>query len=104
MITMTITYPHDEGASFDWDYFADKHLPAVGNAFKPFGLNFASVLQGIEGVPGGPPAYIVTVILNFSDDRAARNAAASDGARELMADVANFTTVKPLIQFNRMVS
>ena len=103
MITLSITYPHTEGAPFDWDYYIGKHLPLVGETFKPFGLTFASVLRGIEKVGGGPPPYVVTVLLTFSDDQAGRNAIMSDGARKLGEDVANFTTIKPVVQINTPV-
>lgn len=100
MITISITYPHTEGATFDWDYYVGKHLPLVGQTFKPFGLTFASVLRGIEAVGGGPPPYVVTVLLTFSDDQAGRNAIASESARMLRDDLANFTTIKPVLQIN----
>ena len=100
MITISITYPHTEGATFDWDYYIGKHLPLVGQTFKPFGLTFASVLRGIEAVGGGAPPYVVTVLLTFSDDQAARNAIASEPARKLREDLANFTTIKPVVQLN----
>lgn len=100
MVTISITYPHIEGARFDWDYYIGKHLPLVGQTFKPFGLTFASVLRGIEAVGGGSPPYVVTVLLTFSDDQAARNAIASEPARKLREDLANFTTIKPIIQLN----
>lgn len=100
MITISITYPHTEGAPFDWDYYVGTHLPLVGQTFRPFGLTFASVLRGIEAVGGGAPPYLVTVLLTFSDDQAARNAIASDAARKLRDDVANFTTVRPVVQIN----
>jgi uncharacterized protein (TIGR02118 family) len=104
MITLSITYPLTEGAPFDWDYYVAKHLPMVGETFKPFGLTFASVLRGIEAVGGGPAPYVVTVLLTFSDDEAARNAIASQGAKKLREDLANFTTIKPVLQFNTPVS
>ena len=104
MITLSITYPHTEGADFDWDYYVGKHLPLVGETFKPFGLAFASVLRGIEAIGGGAPPYVVMILLTFSDDQAGRNAIMSDGARKLREDLANFTTIKPLIQLNTPVS
>ena len=100
MITISITYPHVDGATFDWNYYTATHLPLVGETFKPFGLTFASVLRGIEAAGGGAPPYVVTVLLTFSDDQAARNAIASEPARKLREDLANFTTLKPIVQLN----
>jgi uncharacterized protein (TIGR02118 family) len=103
MYILTITYPKFADATFDFDYFQSKHLPEVGKAFKPYGLGYASVLRGEESLGGGEPAFFATTILSFSDEEAARNAVASDAAKGLMADVANFTNVTPVLQFNTSV-
>jgi uncharacterized protein (TIGR02118 family) len=103
MYVLTITYPKSAGASFDFDYFREKHLPEVGKAFQPFGLGYAAVLRGEESLGGGDPAYFVTVILSFATEQGARDAVASEAAKALSADVANFTTVKPVMQLNTAV-
>jgi uncharacterized protein (TIGR02118 family) len=103
MYILTIHYPRSEGATFDFDYYKSTHLPAVGEAFKPFGLGYASVLRGEESVGGGEPAYFVTTILSFAEEEAARNAIKSEAGRALAKDVANFTNVTPSLQFNTPV-
>jgi uncharacterized protein (TIGR02118 family) len=103
MYILTITYPKSKGATFDFDYFRSKHLPEVGKAFGPFGLGFASVLKGEESLDGKDPAYFAITILSFREEQGARDAAASDGANALMKDIANFTSAKPVVQFNTAV-
>ena len=103
MYILTITYPKSADASFDFDYFRSKHLPEVGKAFKPFGLGYASVLRGEQSLDGKDPAYFATTILSFATEQGARDAVASDAARALSADIANFTSVTPVIQFNTSV-
>ena len=103
MYILTITYPKSADASFDFDYFRSKHLPEVGKAFKPFGLGYASVLRGEQSLDGKDPAYFATTILSFATEQGARGAVASDAARALSADIANFTSVTPVIQFNTSV-
>jgi len=103
MYILTVTYPKSKGATFDFDYYRQKHLPAVGEAFGPFGLGYASVLKGEESVDGKDPAYFAVAILSFSDERGARDAVASEGARALIEDIPNFTTAKPVLQFNTAV-
>lgn len=104
MYVLTITYPKSPDASFDFDYFRSKHLPQVGKAFKPFGLGYASVLRGEESVGGGEPAYFATTILSFATEQGARDAVASKAARALAKDVAKFTSVTPVMQFNSSVA
>ena len=103
MYIITIHSPNADGATFDHDYYRTKHLPEVGKVFQPFGLGYASVLKGEENVNGAPPAFFVTAILSFRDEQGARAAIASEGANALRADIANFTSVTPVMQFNTAV-
>ena len=103
MYILTITYPKSADANFDFDYFRSTHLPAVGKAFKPFGLGYASVLRGEELLGGGDPAYFATTILSFATEEGARNAVVSDAGKALADDIANFTSVMPVMQFNSAV-
>ena len=103
MYIITIHYPNADGATFDHEYYRTRHLPEVGKAFQPFGLGYASVLKGEESVNGAPPAYFVTTILSFRDEQGARAAITSDGAKALRDDIANFTSVTPVMQFNTAV-
>jgi uncharacterized protein (TIGR02118 family) len=103
MYILTITYPKAKGATFDFDYYRQKHLPEVGKAFGPFGLGYASVLKGEESLDGKEPAYFATAILSFATEQGARDAIASDGGRALADDIKNFTTAKPVMQFNTAV-
>lgn len=104
MYILTVTYPKSPDARFDFDYFRSRHLPEVGKAFQPHGLGYASVLRGEESLDGGEPAYFATTILSFATEEGARNAVASDAGKVLAADIANFTDVTPVMQFNSAVS
>jgi len=104
MYILTVTYPKSADASFDFDYFCSKHLPEMGKAFKPFGLGYASVLRGEQALDGGEPAYFAITILSFATEQGARDAVASDAGRALAGDIANFTSVAPVMQFNTPMS
>lgn len=103
MYILTVTYPNSKGSTFDFDYFRTRHLPEVGKAFGQFGLGYASVLRGEQSVDGKAPAYHATTILSFRDEQGARDAVASDGGKALAEDIANFTSAKPVLQFNTPV-
>lgn len=103
MYILTIHYPNTGGATFDFDYFHTRHLPEVGKAFAPFGLGWATVMKGEESLDGGPPPFFATTVLSFPTEQAARDATRSAEARALNADVANFTSVTPQMQFNTSV-
>jgi len=103
MYILTVTYPKSTDATFDYDYFRTQHLPQVGKTFRPFGLGYASVLRGEQGLDGQEPAYFATSIFSFATEKGARDAVESDGAKDLIADIANFTSVTPVMQFNTSV-
>jgi uncharacterized protein (TIGR02118 family) len=104
MYILTITYPNSPDATFDFDYFRTQHLPRIGQTFGPFGLGYASVLKGEQSVDGKDPAFFATTILSFATEKGARDAMISAGAQALAADIANFTSVKPVMQFNTSVA
>lgn len=103
MYILTVTYPKSKGATFDFDYYRTRHLPEVGKTFGPFGLGYASVMKGEESIDGKDPAYFAVALLSFATEQGARDAVASDGAKALIEDIANFTTAKPVLQFNTAV-
>ena len=104
MYILTVTYPKSKGATFDFDYYRTRHLPEVGKAFKPFGLGYAAVLRGEESLGGGDPAYFATTILSFPTEQGARDAVKSKAGKALAKDVADFTSVTPVLQFNTPVA
>lgn len=104
MHIITIHYPSEAGATFDHDYYRNIHLPLVGQKYQPYGLGFASVLKGEQALDGTVPPFLITTILSFPTERQAQAAAASEGTKEILADIANFTNVSPFVQFNTSVS
>ena len=103
MYIVAITYPNGEGATFDHDYYRTQHLPMVGKAFTPHGMGYASVLKGDARLDGSPPASLNQAIFSFREEEGARAAMASEEAGGLLADIANFTNVAPVIQFSTAV-
>ena len=103
MYILSIHYPNTNGAAFDFDYFHTRHLPEVGRVFRPFGLGWGTVMKGEESLDGSPPAFFATSVLSFPTEQAARDAVASEEAKALNADIANFTSATPLMQFNSSV-
>ena len=61
------------------------------------------MLRGEQSLDGKDPAFFATVILSFATEQGARDAVMSDAARTLSADIPNFTSVSPLMQFNTAV-
>lgn len=103
MYILTVTYPAADGATFDFDYYRQIHLPMVGEALGPHGLGYASVLKGEAALDGSPPPFLVQATFSFRDEAGARAAVASPETQQMIADIGNFTNVAPVLQFNTAV-
>ena len=101
MARVTISYPNDQGAHFDLDYYRSKHLPLVRSLMGQ-SITKIEVHQGI-GAPGEQPAAFLYVTAIYFDNMASLGAAMQENAAQIGADVANFTDIAPLIQIDAPV-
>jgi uncharacterized protein (TIGR02118 family) len=94
MIRLSVLYPTTEGATFDHDYYRDTHVPL---AVKAWGLDGAEIDKGIDG------PYVAAVHFTFESMDALGAAMGAPGTGEVMADVANYTTITPVLQTSEIV-
>jgi len=94
MIRLTVSYPSTEGATFDHDYYRDKHVPL---AVKTWGLDGAEIDKGIDG------PNVAAVHFRFESLDAMGAAMAVPGTAEVLADVANYTSIAPVLQTSEIV-
>lgn len=97
MIKVSVLYPHEEGGRFDIDYYCTRHFPMVqeklGAACKG-----VAVEEGLGGpVPGSPAPFVAIGHLLF-DSVEAFQSAFGPHAESIMADLANYTNIAPVIQ------
>jgi uncharacterized protein (TIGR02118 family) len=95
MIRFSVLYPSTEGATFDHDYYQNKHVPL---AVKTWGLPGAQIDKGLNG------PYVAAVHFEFESTEAMGAAMAAEGTAAVMADVANYTTIQPVTQTSEIVS
>ena len=103
MVRVIVSYPNQPGSRFDLDYYLNQHMPLVVEKLTPHGLSSASVDQGVAGgAPGSPAKYQIQAFLNFP---ALEQMQAGMGAAgpALMADIRNFTDVRPDLQINQVI-
>ncbi|MBV9248932.1 MAG: EthD family reductase [Acetobacteraceae bacterium] len=101
MIKVSVFYPAGANAKFDMNYYCTSHIPMVQ---KKLGAACKSVAveQGIGGAtPGAPPTYIAMGHLYF-DSVAAFQEAFGPHAKEIMADIPNYTDIQPIIQLSEV--
>jgi uncharacterized protein (TIGR02118 family) len=94
MIRFSVFYPTTEGATFDHDYYVNKHVPL---AQETWGVSGAEIDKGLNG------PYVAAVHFTFDSQEALGAALGSEGTGAVMADVANYTTIQPVIQTSEIV-
>jgi uncharacterized protein (TIGR02118 family) len=94
MIRFSVFYPETEGATFDHDYYVNKHVPL---AVETWGVARADIEKGLNG------PYVAAVHFTFEDQEALGAALGSEGTGAVMADMANYTTIQPVIQTSEIV-
>ena len=94
MIRLSVFYPSTDGATFDHDYYRDKHVPL---ACSTWGLDGAEIDKGVDG------PYVAAVHFKFASPEALQAAMGSEGTGAVLADVANYTTITPVLQTSEIV-
>ena len=101
MIKVSVLYPYKEGVGFDMTYYLNSHIPMV-RAKLGAACKGAAVEQGIAGAASGtPPAYVAMGHLLF-DTAESFQAAFAPHAATILADIANYTSIKPVIQISEV--
>jgi uncharacterized protein (TIGR02118 family) len=95
MIRLSVYYPTTEGATFDHDYYKANHVPLC---LRTWGMESAEIDKGIDG------PYVAAVHFRFASQDALGAAIASEGTGAILADVANYTTIQPVMQTSEIVS
>ena len=94
MIRLSVYYPSTDGATFDHDYYRNSHVPL---AVKTWGLRGAEIDKGIDG------PYVAAVHFKFESIEALQAAMGAEGTGDVLADVANYTSITPVLQTSEVV-
>lgn len=102
MIKVSVMYPHQPGARFDHAYYRDTHMPLVKARLGDACLYYA-IDKGLGGrEPGSAPAYVA--MCHFvCESLEAFEAAFGPHAREILADIPNYTDLQPVRQVSEVV-
>ena len=95
MIRSSVLYPETEGAAFDHDYYREHHVPL---AMRAWGLSRAEINKGVDG------PYVATVHFEFESAEAMQAAMAGEGTAEVLGDVANYTSITPILQTSEIIN
>lgn len=102
MIKVSVMYANEPGARFDHAYYRDKHMPLV-KARMGDSCNYYTVDKGLGGGSPGEPATYIAMCHIFCDSVEAFQAGFGPHAEEILADIPNYTDLKPTIQISEVV-
>lgn len=102
MIKVSVMYPNKPGARFDHQYYRDKHMPMVKAKMGDACLRY-TVDKGLAGGAPDAPATYVGMCQIFCDSVEAFQGSFGPHAGEIMADIANYTDLEPVIQISEVV-
>jgi uncharacterized protein (TIGR02118 family) len=102
MIDVTVMWSNADDATFDHDYYLQKHIPMLGELLGD-NLKRVEVARGIGGLaPGAPPPYVAITHLYF-DSVDAFQTAFGPHVEKITADEPNFTNIPIKVQISEVV-
>ena len=104
MVRVSVMYPTTDDGQFDMEYYKTTHANLIKERFNDPGFIRFEIDQGFGGAkPGSPPPYTVVGHLVFADKPAFQQLMGAH-AREINADVPNFTNIRPEVQISEIVA
>ena len=94
MIRVSVLYPKTEGATFNHDYYRTTHVPLCETIWE---IKGSQIDKGIDG------PNVAAVHFFFDSMDAMQAAMAKPGMADVMGDVANYTTITPVMQVAEVV-
>jgi len=102
MIKVSVMYPYAAGARFDHAYYRETHMPMVKQRLGAACLYY-TIDKGIAGgAPETDPVYVAKCDFVCTSVEAFQ-AARDPHAQEIMADIANYTDIQPVLQISEVV-
>ena len=65
MTTISVIYPRDPTATFDYGYYEEQHLPLVVKRWRGAGLVDAQALRGISALDGSEAPFFAIALIRF---------------------------------------
>jgi uncharacterized protein (TIGR02118 family) len=98
MPCVTIMYPNQENAIFDFDYYLDRHMPQTARLLG----NNIEIRKGWSSPTGGPAPFVCICTIRIKSLEEFVTIMTNEGAA-LIADVPNYTNIEPVIQIDEVV-
>lgn len=100
--TITVMYENVDDATFNLDYYLNKHMPLVSEKFARFGIKGWRVVQAVGTPTGEKPLYSIIATLEFETAQQFKDAVAAEGG-PVFGDVPNFSNQTPVVVISNVV-
>ena len=102
MIKVSVMYPNTPGARFDHEYYRNTHMPLVTSRMGANCKHY-TVDKGLAGGAPGAPATYIGMCHIYCDSIDAFQTGCGPHAKEIMADIPNYTDLAPIVQISEVV-
>ncbi len=99
-VSLQVIYPIGTETHFDFDYYVGTHLPLVGEHMGSH-IERTVVTKGIAGGSEAPAGHYAIATIMFEDQDAMNDAMSKAGP--VLADLPNFTNVKPQMLIGEVI-
>jgi uncharacterized protein (TIGR02118 family) len=98
---LSVYYPWQADAKFDFDYYRDKHLKMMSELYGQSVGKF-EVRKGLHKGDGSSPAFVAALTVQILSMEGF-DAAGQEHLPKLLADLANFSNITPVGQIEEIV-
>lgn len=96
MIRVTVSYPREEGARFDHDYYRTSHRQLLLDRLSAFGLERIEIDRGLSDAGGSQPPIIAAAHMIFRDLDGYQKGMTQHG-KDIRTDVVRYTDIRPRV-------
>ncbi len=101
MFCASVAYPIQQGATFDFDYFANKHAPLFARCLGDNCVRF-EVHKGLAS-PGAPAPDFLGVAYFWVKSGEEFGAALAQYGQQIYSDIPKFTDIEPIRQWSEVI-
>ena len=101
MFCASVAYPIQQGGTFDFDYFANKHVPLFARLLGDNCVKF-EVQKSLEQ-PGAPKPTVICTAYFWVKSGEAFGTTLVEHGKEIYSDIPNFTNIEPVRQWCEVV-
>jgi len=98
---LAVYYPWQADAKFDYDYYRNKHLKMLAELYGK-SVGKMQVRKGLHKGDGSAPAFVTALTVEILSMEA-YEVASKEHVAKLIADVANFTNIRPVAQIEEIM-